>query len=93
MMIQQKTLTVDSDGLELPEKYVDAGGFVIRTPRVTINFTSGINEPVFGAIRVRDWNPTDPDGVRNPKALENDGMVGLKIYGEDLEWYPVKIEE
>lgn len=93
MMIQQKTLTVDSDGLELPEKYQTDRGFVIRTPRVTINSHSGTKEPVFGAIRVRDWNPTDPDGVRNPKGLENGGMVGLKIYGEDQEWYPVEIEE
>lgn len=90
-IVEDTTLTVDGDGLELPEKYVGSDGFVVRTPRVTIDSKTGTSENPFGPVKPRDWDD-EPERIRNQTALEDGGLVGLKPYGEDQEWYPVEMD-
>ena len=89
------TLVVDDKGLVLPEKYAETTeGFVARTPTTTIDAKPGTSRGQhYGMVRIDDWH-VNLDGstvdVRNPDAV--DDRVGLKLCGEEQEWYDVEFK-
>lgn len=73
---------VDEDGtFEVPERYRDADGLVIRDPSKTVQFTKGF------PTGKTEWY-YDPRVDRNP-SLKPD-RVSFKVYGEDAEVWRVE---
>lgn len=71
---------VDEDGtFELPDRYFEADGIVVRDPSKTVDMPSGAPK--------REWY-YDPTVDKNPSLAPD--KVSLKKYGEDAEVYRVE---
>jgi hypothetical protein len=85
-------LTVDNNGLEIPQQFQSADSVVIRTPRQTTNIRSGFSGLVqdnrYALVSPEDFD-VDEENAENPNLQPN--QVSLKEHEEDEERYTVTL--
>lgn len=85
-------LQVTGDKIEIPEKFRDAEGMVIRTPYLTVetpnSFQTFLDGNYLRLVTIEHFQNNDGT-VENPQLLPN--KITFKEYGEESEEYEVEL--
>jgi len=101
--LEDKPLTISDDGVWLPERHAEASQLILRTPTATVDsrLSGDTRKRVFPTADAGHYDEDYLAGegrtakIRNDECLPDEDdepyKIGLKIAGEDQQWFPLDI--